>query len=115
MKKTLTLKGVFNKIDFQNKKLEVLFPPESIDTFTKDFLTKYYHTGNSPLIQNGYIVKFTNTSIFYSDKNESFPTTMNNLLDKEISIQVELKHYNFFVGKKRISGWNLNLISMKPL
>ncbi len=115
MKKILTLKGYLNKIDYQNKKLEVLFPAESIDSFTKDFLTKYYHSGNTPLFQNGYYVKYSNTSIFYMDKTESSPTQMNNLIDKEVVLKVELKHYNFFSQKKRISGWNLNLLSMSPL
>ncbi len=115
MKKVFTLKGYLNKIDSQSKKIEVLFPAESIDSFTKDFLTKYYHSGKSPLFQNGYHVKYSDTSIFYIDKSESSLTQMNNLLDKEVVLKVELKHYNFFIQKKRINGWNLNLISMSPL
>lgn len=115
MKKILKLKGRLNKIDSQYKKLEVLYPAESIDTFTKDFLTKYYHTGNSPLFQNGFYVKYSNTSIFYIDKVGSIPTEMNNLVDKEVQLIVELKHYNFYIQKKRINGWNLTLLDMKPL
>ena len=115
MKKEFILRGLVNKIDIVNKKLEVLYPPEAIDTFTRTFLIGYFPNRNTPLSPNGYSVKYSNHSVAYADKQNNYPILIDNLLDKEVEMQVEIKHYNFASGKKRIIGWNINLRSIHPL
>lgn len=115
--KIYTIKAYFQKYDEINKKMTLLFLDDEIEPFTKSFLTKYYSSAqNNPVKYNEFYVKIdARKSICYLDKASQIIVPIQDNLDKVVIMDITIKHYNFTnnFGKK-IIGWNIHLINMKP-
>lgn len=113
--KEITLRGYFYKCDDKYKKLTIIFQDES----TQQFLMKSYseHQKN-PIYNNEFYVKFDPIKSFsFLDRNCEVVTPIQALLDKNVEMKVKINHYSFVdkFTKKKVIGWNINLVNIKPL
>ena len=118
IKKEITLTAYFKQYDENNKKLTMLFLDDEIEPFTKSFLTKYYDTAqNNPIKDNEFYIKFDlRKSVCFLDKGYQIIVPVQDMLDKIVCMTVAIRNYNFTnnMGKK-IIGWNIHLLTMKPV
>ena len=114
IRKEINLRAYFQSIN--GKKLTMLFMDDEVESFTKQFLTKYYSNAqNNPIRSQEFYVNFDpKKSICYLDKADQIIVPIEQLLNKFVLMTVYIKHYNFTSNGKKIIGWNINLLSIKP-
>lgn len=117
IKKEIVLKGYFKCYDEVTKKLTIAFLDESIEPFTKSFLSRHYsYMQNNPMSTQQFYVKFNlQYSMCYLDKLKQIRVPLQKLLEQIVTITVYVKHYNFVSNGKKIQGWNLNLLQIIPV
>lgn len=115
IRKEINLRAYFKSCE--DKKLTMLFMDDDIETFTKQFLTKYYSNAqNNPIRNQEFYVKFDQKkSICYLDKADQIIIPIEELLNKFVEMTIYIKHYNFISNGRKVIGWNINLINMRPL
>jgi hypothetical protein len=116
-KKIINLRAFFKSYNYGNKKLTMNFLDDEVEPFTKKFLMSYFNWNqNNPVKDNEFYVKSSIKSKACVDKHGEISTTIQELVDTVVCLQVEIRHYNFSDKKtnNRIIGWNLNLINIYP-
>lgn len=119
--KIITLRAYFYKCDDKYKKTTMLFIDNEKEAFTKSFLTRLYSPFQTNPINKDlseFYVKFDDLkSLAYLDKAKVVRTPIQALLDKHVEISVKISHYNFVDKKtgKKIIGWNMFLLDVKPI
>lgn len=113
--KEFHIKAYYESYDTERNKLIMLFLDDEVDSFTKSFLTKYYSSSQyNPVHNNKFDIKYTKKSIGYSDKSKQAILSIHNLVDQMVCMTVYISHYNFNSNGKRIVGWNINLVDIRP-
>jgi|SRR6476661_6002515 len=116
LRKELKIYGIV-KSSYDNK-ITLLFIDEPQNTYDTKFKLNKYHSANqiNPIKYQEYYVILNNKSKIFLDKVGIVAANISELIDRTVEMHVYIKHYNFtnHYGKK-IMGWNINLISMKPI
>ncbi len=107
------LRGLVHKYDDKYVTLYILADEIAFDT--NKFLKTYYTGQNKTITKVTYKVKLNSKSLFHLDKVGQIPTTPNELLEKVVELNVNVKHYNFTYAGEKIIGWNMTLLEMHPI
>ncbi|MGL5935432.1 MAG: hypothetical protein ACRCZI_07390 [Cetobacterium sp.] len=112
----MIIKGYFHKCDDKYKKLTMIF---NNDEFTKSLLMRHYSEYHrNPVDNNEFYVKYDPIKTHaFLDKNNSVFTPIQALIDRHVEMTINIKHYSFVDNKsgKKIIGWNINLINIRPI
>ena len=116
VKKVVTIKAFLKECDTDNKKLTMLFLDDEIERFTKNFLTNYYSNAqNNPIKGEEFYIKYCDKSRFFLDKVGVVIGDVQTLVDSIVIVQVHIRHYNFTdKSGRKVVGWSINMIQMKP-